>query len=123
MGVARSSYGATNSTKWLSDMDKLIQLLGDILSKLRLKVEHDRSITRRVQVVGACIARLSVQFLRLWHSGVGHVSLIKRQRLVQVPKSIRFLPQLWLLSKLIEGLRTVVRATLEAVEDRYYEWD
>lgn len=51
MEVARSFRGVTSS-KWLGDSFKLAKALRDMLFRLHELVDHDNTITKKLQVVG-----------------------------------------------------------------------
>jgi hypothetical protein len=80
-----SSFGSvgTKSTKLLVDTNKLIKTLRDMLFALHQRVNFDPAVTGKLQVVGIMCAGLQVQFLRLYCKG--HVSVLVRERIEEVP--------------------------------------
>ncbi|KAG0643436.1 hypothetical protein HOY80DRAFT_945688 [Tuber brumale] len=120
MEVARTFTGGVTSTKWLGDAFKLVKALRDMLPRLHELVNGDAEITRRVQVVGVCTAGLALQYVRLGHPGIGHVCLLKREGLVQVPKGVGGgLAELLKVLMTVAQLKEVVRVSAEAVEERH----
>ncbi|KAI5843782.1 hypothetical protein DFP73DRAFT_550246 [Morchella snyderi] len=80
-----SSFGSVGakSTKLLVDTNKLIKTLRDMLFALHQRVNFDPAVTGKLQVVGIMCAGLQVQFLRLYCKG--HVSILVRERIEEVP--------------------------------------
>ncbi|KAG0124167.1 hypothetical protein HOY82DRAFT_494394 [Tuber indicum] len=121
MEVARTFIGGVTSTKWLSDTFKLAKALRDMLFRLHGLVNGDEGAKRRVQVVGVCAAGLALQYIRLGYPGVGHVCLLTREELFQVPKSVGGLAELLKMLMAVAQLKEVIRSSAEAVEERHGE--
>ncbi|KAG0634433.1 hypothetical protein HOY80DRAFT_527915 [Tuber brumale] len=119
MEVARTFTGGVTSTKWLGDTFKLAKALRDMLYRLHKLVNGDVSIARQVQVVGIRTAGLALQFLRLGHPGIGYVCLLTREQLVQVPKDVGELPELFGVFMMVARLKEVIRASTEAIAARH----
>ncbi|KAG0127779.1 hypothetical protein HOY82DRAFT_624385 [Tuber indicum] len=108
MEVARTFAGVVTATKWLGDMFELAKALRNMLRRLHRLVNGDMSIARRVQVVGVCTVGLALQFIRLRQPGIGRVCWLAREELVQVPKDVRELPELFKVFMMVAQLKEVI---------------
>jgi len=112
-----SFRGGETSTKWLDDNFKLIRSMHDMLYRIHKSVDYNQKAIRNVQTFGFVTAGLTLQFLRLGYPGCGHVSLLCREKPMNLPTTIKQLPSLLAMIVLFTSFRKVAMASLNAIED------
>lgn len=122
MEVARSFRDVTSS-KWLGDDFKLTKALRDMLFRLHELVDHDKSIVKKLQVVGVLNAGtsrtqpglvlfinsdsnpgLALQITHMNHPN-GYVCLLQREKLQHVPTNVQNLMKLLQLLKRVSQMK------------------
>ncbi|KAG0138638.1 hypothetical protein HOY82DRAFT_631252 [Tuber indicum] len=110
--------GGVVATKWKSDQSKLIKCMRDMFKPLDDLVNSDPTIKRRMQIVGISTAGLALQYTLLGHRGHGHVYLLQKGKVVQVPTTVGELPDLLRILVMVAQLKQLVKVSFEAVNER-----
>lgn len=92
--VARTAAGGVKSTKWLTDAEKLLKALRDMLGLLCGLVGWKKDSTKRLQVVGVVCAGLKMQVIRMGRWREGGVAVVSRENIVGVPVGVEELTEL-----------------------------
>lgn len=103
--VARTAAGGEMSTKWLTDAEKLLKALRDMLGSLCGLAGWKKNSTQRLQVVGVVCAGLKMQVMRMgrWREGV--VAVVSREVIVEVPVEVEQLKVLLKLLVMVASMR------------------
>lgn len=103
--VARTAAGGEKSTKWLSDADKLLKSLRDMLGLLCGLVGWKKDSTKRLQVVGVVCAGLKMQVIRMGRWREGGVAVVCREKIVGVPVGVEELKELSKLLVMVASMK------------------
>ncbi|KAG0133122.1 hypothetical protein HOY82DRAFT_275060 [Tuber indicum] len=110
--------GGVIAEEWQSDQFKLIKCMRDMFKRLDDLVNSDPTIKRRRKIVGISTAELALQYTLLGHPGHGHVCLLQKGKVVQVPTTAARLPDLLRILVMVTQLKQLIKVSFEAVNER-----
>lgn len=116
--VARTAHGGRTSTKWLSDTEKLLKALRDMLGVLCGVVGRWKE-GPGLQVVGVVCAGLKMQVIRMGHWREGAVAVVSRERIVEVPVEVQEFKELVNLLVMVATMKVVVQDSVQTVKERH----